>query len=269
MAKQITRRKSAPAPATAAPTKRRTARKGAHAASRAGRPAVPAGIQREREQVFATLLPIVDMLGGMLGDNVEIVLHDLTRPEGSIVAIANGHVSGRSVGHPILGGPRGDQGLDEVIRQINDPKPNGTGTSTIQDYPTLAASGQELRSASCLYRDSTGVLFAALCMNADLTVIRMAHSWLERQLGKAPRIESTDRNAPPMDALMRDVIADAVGKFGKPVKLMSKEEKITATRMMKSNGLFIVKGGVEKAAKALGVTRFTIYNYLEELRQRE
>jgi hypothetical protein len=37
---------------------------------------------------------------------------------------------------------------------------------------------------------------------------------------------------------------------------------------MMQRGLFIVKGGVERAASALGVSRFTIYNYQEALRGR-
>lgn len=43
---------------------------------------------------------------------------------------------------------------------------------------------------------------------------------------------------------------------------------IQAVQAMMQRGLFIVKGGVERAATALGVTRFTIYNYLEALRER-
>lgn len=254
---------------TPAVRKRPAARKRATARKDGDGVAVPPAVQRERDQVFAVLRPLVDMLSSMLGDNVEIVLHDLTRPDGSVVALANGHVSGRTVGHPILGGPRGDQALNELTRQIGNPDPNQTGASVIKDYQTATPSGKELRSATCLYRDRTGTPFAALCMNADMTVVRMAHAWLEGQLGQAPRISSSGKDAPPMDALMRDVITDAVGRFGKPARLMSKEEKITATEIMKRNGLFIVKGGVEKAAQALGVTRFTIYNYLEELRQRE
>ena len=36
---------------------------------------------------------------------------------------------------------------------------------------------------------------------------------------------------------------------------------------MQERGIFIVKGGIEKAAAALGVTRYTVYNYLEEIRK--
>jgi predicted transcriptional regulator YheO len=45
-------------------------------------------------------IPLVDFLGHAMGPNCEVVLHDLTDPENSIIAIANGHVSGRKIGGP-------------------------------------------------------------------------------------------------------------------------------------------------------------------------
>ncbi|MNE73681.1 hypothetical protein D3C80_1697050 [compost metagenome] len=50
---------------------------------------------------------------------------------------------------------------------------------------------------------------------------------------------------------------------------MKKSQKLEAVRQMQDRGLFIVKGGIEKAAAALGVTRYTIYNYLEQIRATE
>lgn len=63
---------------------------------------------------------------------------------------------------------------------------------------------------------------------------------------------------------MGEIIQDSLSRvgFGK----MNKQAKVDAVRVMQERGLFIVKGGVEKAATALGVARFTVYNYLEELR---
>ena len=68
---------------------------------------------------------------------------------------------------------------------------------------------------------------------------------------------------------IRDSISDAVRRHGRPVNMMSKREKIQAVEAMQQRGLFIVKGGVERAAAALGVSRYTIYNYLEALRREE
>jgi predicted transcriptional regulator YheO len=67
---------------------------------------------------------------------------------------------------------------------------------------------------------------------------------------------------------MKEIIDDAVHKLGKSVSVMNKEEKIYAVQVMMRRGLFIVKGGVARAAAALGVTRHSIYNYIDELRER-
>ena len=40
-------------------------------------------------------IPMVDALGETFGKHCEVVLHDLSTPETSIIAIANGHVTGR------------------------------------------------------------------------------------------------------------------------------------------------------------------------------
>ncbi|RBH49962.1 hypothetical protein C3F00_035265, partial [Pseudomonas sp. MWU13-2860] len=45
-----------------------------------------------------------------------------------------------------------------------------------------------------------------------------------------------------------------------------KADKKQAVAQMLEQGLFIVKGGVERAAEALGVSRYTVYNYLDEIR---
>ncbi|HOR12926.1 MAG TPA: PAS domain-containing protein, partial [Clostridia bacterium] len=37
-------------------------------------------------------------LAKQFGDNCEVVVHDLTKPENTIVAIENGHVSNRKLG---------------------------------------------------------------------------------------------------------------------------------------------------------------------------
>ncbi|MFP3498687.1 helix-turn-helix domain-containing protein, partial [Pseudomonas sp. SIMBA_059] len=67
-----------------------------------------------------------------------------------------------------------------------------------------------------------------------------------------------------MELLMSEIIQASLQRSGQG--RMNKQAKVEAVRVMQERGLFIVKGGVEKAASALGVTRYTIYNYLEQLR---
>ena len=224
-------------------------------------------IDTERRQLMNALHPVVKMLGTIVGHHIEVVLHDLTQPAHSIVAIANGHVSNRRVGNSILSGPKDDQGFAAAKDTLAE---RGEAVhSVIDGYPTLTRAGHRLKSSTVIFRDAAGEPFAALCLNADHTIIEATHAWLGRLLHPDGATPQPADEAPEMDTLMKEIISDAVRRTGKPVNLMSKEEKIQAVQAMMQRGLFIVKGGVERAAAALSVTRYTVYNYLEALRQRD
>lgn len=225
-------------------------------------------IQAERDAVINALRPVVPMLAAMAGAHLEVVLHDVGRPENSVVAIANGHISGRAVGSSVLEGPRGDKGFAAATRVIST---KGAVHSVVDGYTTVTADGRTLKSASAIFRDASGVPFATLCLNADVSVFQATHAWLEQMLQpfrQVQAVQAAPRSAavaaPQMDTLMQEIIGDAA-----PLEKMSKEEKIQAVREMQRRGLFIVKGGVQRAAAALQVSRFTIYNYMEELRRRD
>ena len=77
-----------------------------------------------------------------------------------------------------------------------------------------------------------------------------------------------------VDELAAAVLRQAVAEQDVPVSLMRKAHKVEAVRSLKRRGFFMLRDAVEMAAQALGVTRFTIYNYLNEIgesadRQRE
>ena len=71
--------------------------------------------KRERELVLQTLRHVVEELGSALSGNVEVVLHDLSKPGSSVTAIANGQITGRTVGSAIISGPFDDLGLKKLL----------------------------------------------------------------------------------------------------------------------------------------------------------
>ena len=218
----------------------------------------------ERKLILNVLHSTLKMLSNAVGLHTEIVLHDLANPERSILAIANGHVTGRRVGGSVLGGPRQDLGFIAVRRAMEDH--SSSDPIMVENYSTLAPDGRPLRSSTVVYRDSSGQPFASLCINADLSGVAAAHSVLAGILGLEAAPESRADEPRDMEQLMAQIIQVACpgGVTG-----MKKPQKVEAVRQMQDRGIFIVKGGIEKAAAALGVTRYTIYNYLEQIRATE
>ena len=58
------------------------------------------------------------------------------------------------------------------------------------------------------------------------------------------------------------ILADVEGVFGKPLTELSRAGKQRAVRRLEESGAFAYRRSVETVAAALGVSRFTVYNYL-------
>lgn len=59
-------------------------------------------------------------------------------------------------------------------------------------------------------------------------------------------------------------LIDAAEKsLGKPASQMSRTEKQVVVRFLDERGAFLIRKAVEDVADRLGVTRFTVYNYLD------
>ena len=57
------------------------------------------------------------------------------------------------------------------------------------------------------------------------------------------------------------ILLDLQRKHG-PLAELGRKEKQTVVRILEERGAFSVRHGVETVASALGVSRFTVYNYL-------
>lgn len=209
---------------------------------------------------------VVDGIASTFGEYCEVVLHDLRQPERSIVAIANGHVTGRKVGGPIIGGPIDDKGLKIILEQA-------ARANIVSNYPTRTRDGRTLKSTSIFFRNSKGVPIISLCINLDLTEFNRASVLLsnicqtkEKDDGVKKTVsEEQDSLHGDVAAIIKGIVDDAIASLNKPVHTAEKDDKLKVIKVMYERGLFLVKGGVDYAAKALGVSRFTVYNYLKEL----
>ena len=220
-------------------------------------------LRRERALILQTLRAALTALGSVVNRNTEIVLHDLTAPEKSVLAIVNGHLTNRAIGSPVLAVPQQDRGLAALLDRAGNAANNTP--QVIPDYPTSGKDGRPLRSATALYRDSRGEPFAALCINSDNGDLLAARACLDRMLNDAASPAPDVTGTADMEQLMADIIADSLSELHGSERTARKRARLAAVRKMKERGMFIVKGGIEKAADALGVTRYTIYNYLDEI----
>jgi uncharacterized protein YqgV (UPF0045/DUF77 family) len=68
------------------------------------------------------------------------------------------------------------------------------------------------------------------------------------------------------DGLSR-LIADVERELGGPLDTLPRAEKQHAVRLLEERGAFEMRRSAETVAGALGLTRFTVYNYLNRIRE--
>ena len=204
--------------------------------------------------------PLVDAIAETFGKNCEAVLHDFRYPERSIVKIANGHVTGRSVGGPMtdlalrfLRGRKGSKNIDKIV-----------------GYRTQTPKGTELKSTTVFIRDDKGEAVGCLCINIDVAPYQSARNFIDELCRISPYQENgemdevTENFDSNVDALIDEPFRQAMSKIGKPLAYMNKEDKLRIVRELKDKGFFLIKGTAKRVAKELNVSLPTIYKYLEE-----
>jgi hypothetical protein len=67
---------------------------------------------------------------------------------------------------------------------------------------------------------------------------------------------------PALHGALDRLIAQVERELGAPLAELSREDKQQAVAMLDDLGAFTLRKGVEDVADALGVSRFTVYNYL-------
>lgn len=207
---------------------------------------------------------VAEALAEVVKGDTEVIVHDLRNPETSIVKIVNGHISNRHEGQPIIAGLLGDQAFDVAIKEISSDAPNSV--HIVKGYKTHAQDGRTFESSSVILFDEDAAPCAALCVNVDPTAVNQIQRALDGLL-KTPGFPSSDVGGSEgtVEELVSDIIDGALASFDAPVSRLSKQEKVEAVATMHERGLFMLRGSAELVAKKLGTTKFSIYNYLEEI----
>ncbi|MFE4368253.1 helix-turn-helix domain-containing protein [Streptomyces sp. NPDC056835] len=74
---------------------------------------------------------------------------------------------------------------------------------------------------------------------------------------------------PQLSESLDHILAALERRHGMPLAELDRKSKQSVVRILEARGAFSVRHGVETVASALGVSRFTVYNYLNRENARE
>lgn len=200
------------------------------------------------------LKQIAKGIAAQFGSNCEVVVHELSDQSAyhSIVAIENGHVTGRKIG---------DGPSHVVLEQLGQPRDDMPDELC---YLTRTPDGKILKSSSMYIRDSSGKICAIFCVNYDISALTMVEHAVHDLIGtKESERKEPERITLNVADLLDDLIRQSDELVGKPVALMTKEDKIKAIHFLNTNGAMLITKSGDKIAKHFGISKYTLYSYLD------
>ncbi|SKA27761.1 Predicted transcriptional regulator YheO, contains PAS and DNA-binding HTH domains [Consotaella salsifontis] len=217
-------------------------------------------------------IKLTEFLGLLLGPDYEIVLHDLSQADRSTIAIANSHISGRTVGAPLTSVAL--QAIASHSYDTNDYQMN---------YAGLGLGNKLLRSSTFFIKENDH-LVGLLCINFDDSRYR-AVSELVLKLGNPDMVpENTfvssdlsaslpertpggemERFPQNLTELTDEVLDETLEKMNLKSGKISHRQRFRLVEQLNDQGFFLLKGGVKLVADRLNCSQTTIYRYLQRL----
>ena len=204
----------------------------------------------ENEEMFNNLCQIARMIAETFGPGCETVVHDCDRYENFIAAIYNGHVSGRKRGDCVY--ITGEPIPEEAFQNI-DP-----GTDYM-NCEVITTGGKTIKSSTVYFQGED--YHFGLGVNFDVSQYVAMRDALDKLVLTSTNLEEELHSRQSLNQILNE----CVGSVGVPVERMGKYDRMRVVRMLRERDVFRIQKAVPYVAERLGISRFTVYNYLREL----
>ncbi|MFF8430613.1 transcriptional regulator [Streptomyces sp. NPDC016566] len=192
--------------------------------------------------------PACQAVALLLGPYAEVVLHD---PDTDRILAIWSPMSSRGPGDPSLLGEL--DALDPSARDVFGP------------YEKLLADGRRLSSVSAILRDADGRASAVLCVNLDRTPLEQAAAVLS-----AFGAPTVSRPEPLFEQAWSERVQHIIGAYvrqcGRPVERLTRADRLAVLAQLEEAKIFAVRRATPVVARAMQVSRSTLYGLLAELR---
>lgn len=201
-----------------------------------------------REKMLDFLKRVADGIAMMFGNNCEVVIRDIEDHEATILYNTSKQLSERDEFTTF-----GKSEMDKLYKGIDIINNKGI------------TENNHFIKCSTFHAKGNGYHFA-LGIHYDYTNMLMVHSVVSDLIHVGNDYEATVEKDEHLERQLDEFFANAVEFIGKPIAFMRKKERVEMVRYLHEKGAFSIHKSIPIIADKMNISRYTIYNYLREIK---
>jgi len=213
-------------------------------------------------ELLKKYIPLIEFIAEICGPAYEVVLHDVSKPEASVIAIKNNHITGRKVGSPMT---------DLALKILKNKQ--YVDKDYITNYDGYGEGGKNFLSSTYFIKNEKQELIGMICVNNDISDIKQLQDSYNAIMNRFKFREEDNKDETKYEeyiekslaSVANSIIARTIKKVNVPAERMTIEEKIKIINDLDSEGIFLLKGSVSQVAKELNISESTVYRYLNKI----
>jgi predicted transcriptional regulator YheO len=211
-------------------------------------------MDKKNQDILTHYIKVGEIVAEMFSPYLEVIVHNLTNPNQSIIAIFNSHITGRKIGDGTS-----DIGYKKLSNELPD---------KIVNYSNKSPSGVELKSSSLTIRNDDNKIIGSMGFNFDLSHFVNMREFIDL-FSKSVEMEELPKKEEFFMWSIKTEIQQALNKYLMINKLQSKvltrDDKLKVISYMKNKGYISKKGAKTIISELLAISRPTLYKYLKEI----
>ena len=204
------------------------------------------------KKLLNALKQVADGVAAQFGNNCEVAIYDPGENNGySVVYAVNENVSGQGVG------------TQENRTLMEKRNLSSLETRGHISYLVKTPEGRVLKNSAVCIRNEQGDAEAVVTIKYDVTELVTLENAIHDLISTENVREKESEPVLNVNELLEQLIQKSVELVGKPVALMNKDDKIKAIHFLSRNGAFLITKSGDKVAKYFGISKYTLYSYID------
>ena len=199
---------------------------------------------------------LIKGLADYLGPGYELILHNLESYENSVIAIANGHYTGRKVGAPIT---------NMALNVLKDIEENGSDDNVT--YFTTNKNNKPMKSTTITIRGEKNKIIGLLCINfyLDIPFSDIVRNLSQNAVDPASEKTVNEEFFEDSRQLMAHMIDSTRSAVMEDTSVISSNKNKVIISRLHEKGIFDFKDSVQFVADTLNISKNTVYLHLRNL----